>query len=81
MSASCSLDLSPCKGLLLVQLRTWWLAIKTRRWGNLNSTLPSAVSAIWSATDASPLMKISLGPHHLVMFVVIRANDFLETAM
>ena len=47
----------------------------TMRSGNENSTRPSSVFRIWSATEASPLMRIVVGPHQLVMVVISRPND------
>ena len=51
------------------------------RWGKSNSTRPSAVCLIWSATEASPLMRMVVGPHHLVMVVMSRPKDCLVRAM
>jgi hypothetical protein len=62
-------------------LHTWWLAIMTMRSGNENSTRPSSVLRIWSATEASPLIRMVVGPHHWVKVVMNRANDCFVSAM
>jgi hypothetical protein len=45
------------------------------RSGNENSTRPSFVFRIWSATEASPLMRIVVGPHQWVMVVMSSPKD------
>lgn len=53
----------------------------TMRSGNENSTRPSAVFLIWSATEASPLMRMVVGPHQCVIVVISRPNDCLVSDM
>ena len=51
------------------------------RSGKENSARPSFVFLIWSATEASPLMRIVVGPHQWVMVVISNPNDCLVTDM
>lgn len=53
----------------------------TMRSGNSNCTRPSGVFLIWPATDASPLIRTVVGPHHWVMVVMVNAKDCFVRAM
>ena len=53
----------------------------TRRSGKSHSTRPSDVSFSWFATDASPLLRITVGAHQFVMVVVSRPNEALHSDM